>query len=41
MFQLKHYFKSAKKMAGKSKSSLNRGFALFMLGFMGGVQAFA
>ena len=30
MFQLKHYFKSAKKMAGKSKSSL-----------MGGVQAFA
>lgn len=38
MFQLKHYFKSAKKMAGKSKSSLNRGFALFMLGFMGGVQ---
>lgn len=41
MFQLKHYLESAKKMAEKLKTSLNRGFVLFMLGFMGGVQAFA
>ena len=41
MFQLKHYLESAKKMAEKLKSSLNRVFAFFMLGFMGGVQAFA
>lgn len=41
MFQLKHYYNSAKKMAVKAKSVIYRGFALFMLGFMGGVQAFA
>lgn len=41
MFQLKHYYNSAKKTAVKAKSVIYRGFALFMLGFMGGVQAFA
>lgn len=41
MFQLKHYYNSAKKTAVKTKSVIYRSFALFMLGFMGGVQAFA
>ena len=41
MFQLKRFLDSARKVAGKSKISLNRGFTLFMFGFMGGVQAFA
>ena len=41
MFQLKRFLDSAKKVAGKLKISLNRGFTLFMIGFMGGVQAFA
>lgn len=41
MFQLKHYYNSAKNKAVKAKSVIYRGAALFMLGFMGGVQAFA
>lgn len=41
MFQLKFIFNSAKNVAEKAKGSLQRAFTLFMIGFMGGVQAFA
>lgn len=41
MFQLKHYLVLANYKASKFKTTLNRAFTLFMLGFIGGVQAFA
>lgn len=41
MFQLKFIFNSAKIVAEKAKGSLQRAFTLFMIGFMGGIQAFA
>ena len=41
MFQLKRYQILANYKASKFKTTLNRAFTLFMLGFIGGVQAFA
>lgn len=37
MFQLKRYLVLANYKASKFKTTLNRAFTLFMLGFIGGV----
>lgn len=41
MFQLRHFINSAKRAAVKATNGFSRAICFFILGFMGGLQAFA